>query len=59
MAPSTLLSTPKSKSAINSSVGFGSEEINKKAEEYIEEAKKRGESLGGVVETIYKNVPKL
>lgn len=46
------------KKAVNSSVGFGSEEINKRAEEYIEEAKKKGESLGGVVETIYKNVPK-
>ena len=43
--------------ALESSVGFGSEEAEKRAEEYIDEAKKAGESLGGVVETIYKNVP--
>lgn len=46
------------KRAVNSSVGFGSEAANKKAEEYIDKAKEMGESLGGVVETIYKNVPK-
>lgn len=46
------------KKAVNSSVGFGSEETNKRAEEHIEKAKEMGESLGGVVETIYKNVPK-
>ena len=43
--------------AINSSVGFGSPVAEKKAEEYIDEAKKNGESLGGVVETVYTNVP--
>ena len=43
--------------AINSSVGFGSPDAEKKAEEYIDEAKKMGESLGGVVETVYTNVP--
>ncbi len=46
------------KRAVNSSVGFGSQEANKRAEEYIEKAKEMGESLGGIVETIYKNVPK-
>lgn len=43
--------------ALESSVGFGSREAEKRAEEHIDEAKKAGESLGGVVETIYKNVP--
>lgn len=43
--------------ALESSVGFGSKEAEKRAEEHIDEAKKAGESLGGVVETIYKNVP--
>ncbi len=43
--------------ALVSSVGFGDKNSEKMAEEYIDEAKKAGESLGGVVETIYKNVP--
>ncbi len=43
--------------ALNSTVGFGSVDAEKRAEEYIDEAKNLGESLGGVVETIYKNVP--
>lgn len=43
--------------AKNSPVGFMSEECEKKAIEYIENAKKTGESLGGIVEVMAKNVP--
>lgn len=45
------------KRAVKSSVGFGSAEAQERAEKYIDEAKKMGESVGGVVETIYVNVP--
>ena len=45
------------KRAISSPVGFGNAESEKKAIEYIENAKKSGESAGGIVETSIKNVP--
>lgn len=45
------------KRAISSPVGFGNADAEKKAVEYIENAKKNGESVGGVVETTMKNVP--
>jgi chorismate synthase len=40
-----------------SPVGFGNEEAGKRAMEHIDEIKKNGESVGGVVETIIKGVP--
>ncbi len=43
--------------ARKSQVGFCSEMSEKEAIEYIENAKQMGESLGGVVETVVKNVP--
>ncbi len=45
------------KKAVKSSVGFGSSDAQKRAEEYIDKVKEIGESVGGVVETIYVNVP--
>lgn len=45
------------KKAQTSPVGFGNEEAEKKAISYIENAKNKGESIGGVVETVIKNVP--
>ena len=43
--------------AISSPVGFGDKCAEEKAIEYIENAKNNGESVGGVVETVIKNVP--
>jgi chorismate synthase len=45
------------KRAFVSPVGFGDPEAEKKAIAFIEEAKKKGESVGGVVEAVIKNVP--
>ena len=41
----------------NSPVGFGDENAAQKAMEYIDKIKARGESVGGIVETIVKGVP--
>ena len=43
--------------AKNSPVGFCSAVSEEKATEYIDNAKKSGESLGGIIETVVKNVP--
>ena len=41
----------------NSPVGFGSKDAEKRAIQYIDDIKKRGESVGGIVETMFVNVP--
>lgn len=43
--------------AKKSSVGFGNAEDEKRAIEYIENVKNTGESVGGIVEAVVKNVP--
>ena len=53
----TVLDTDFFHRAMNSPVGFGSENTEKRAMQYIDDIKKDGESVGGVVETMFVNVP--
>ena len=45
------------KRAVESPVGFGDSESERQAIEYIDNAEKNGESVGGTIETVFKNIP--